>query len=278
MRVEFWGVRGSIAVSGARFARTGGNTTCVEVEHEGHRLILDGGTGLRALGEHWGFRPLKATVLFTHLHWDHIQGVPFFTPAFHPDSELVFAAADRGEHRVRETLAAQMRPPQFPIGLEALVGAKRFVDLDLRSSPLASVFEVGPFRVTPCEQDHPDGVVVYRVEAGGKSLVFATDTEHGGVRIDRALVDLSHGCDLLVHDAQYTAAEYRGEAGPPRRGWGHSMWTEAVEVARRAAVGRLALFHHDPSRGDDAVDAIEAEARELLPATFAAREGMAVTL
>ncbi len=278
MQVEFWGVRGSIAVSGARFARTGGNTTCVEVEHEGHRLILDGGTGLRALGERWGFRPLSATVLFTHLHWDHIQGVPFFTPAFHPDSDLTFAAADRSGQGIREALGLQMRPPQFPIGLEALVGAKRFVDLDLRSSPVSAAFEIGPFRVTPLEQDHPDGVVVYRVEAGGRSLVFATDTEHGGVRIDRALVDLAEGCDLLVHDAQYTTPEYRGEGGPPRRGWGHSTWGEAVQVARRADARRLALFHHDPTRGDDAVDAIEAEARALYTPTFAAREGMAVAL
>lgn len=274
MKVEFWGVRGSIAVSGERFARTGGNTTCVEVEHDGHRLILDGGTGLRALGERWGFRPLTATVLFSHLHWDHIQGVPFFTPAFHPDSDLTFVGAGG----VREALAVQMRPPQFPIGLEALVGARRFVDLDLRSSPVASAFEIGPFRITPCEQDHPDGVVVYRIEAGGRSLVFATDTEHGGHRIDRALVDLSEGCDLLIHDAQYTDAEYRGEAGPARRGWGHSTWGEAVEVARRAAARRLALFHHDPSRSDDAVDAIEADARARLPAAFAAREGGAVAL
>jgi phosphoribosyl 1,2-cyclic phosphodiesterase len=273
MEVRFWGVRGSIAVSGPRYTRTGGNTTCVEVVHEGERLILDGGTGLRALGEAIGFAPVRATLLFSHLHWDHIQGVPFFTPAFHPASELTFAGVARESGTLREALALQMRPPQFPVGLDALRGARRFVDLTTRE-PL----EIGPFRVRPLEQHHPDGVVAYRVEAGGRSLVFATDTEHGGGALDPGLVDLAEGADLLVHDAQYTPDEYEGRGGPPRRGWGHSMWTEAVDVARRAVVGRLALFHHDPGRDDDAVAVIEAEARRAFTGAFAAREGLAVAL
>lgn len=272
MKVTFWGVRGSIAVSGERFARTGGNTTCVEVEHEGHRLLLDGGTGLRAMGAQWGWRPMKASLLFTHLHWDHIQGVPFFTPAFHPDSDLTFIGADRDSGGIRSALGLQMQPPQFPIGLDALVGARRFID-QRPDRP----FDVGPFKVTPCEQDHPDGVVVYRIEAGGRVVVFATDIEHGGT-IDAQLVEQSRGADLLIHDAQYTAPEYQGVGGPPRRGWGHSTWNEACEVARRAEVGRLALFHHDPMRGDDAVDGIEARARCLFPSTLAAREGLEVAL
>ena len=272
MKVTFWGVRGSIAVSGPRFAATGGNTTCLCVEHEGERLVLDGGTGLRALGESLGFHPLRATLLFTHLHWDHIQGVPFFAPAFHPDSDLTFMGVRRDTGGLRDALALQMRPPQFPVGLCALVGARRFVDV----AP-AEPFEVGPFRVTPCEQDHPDGVVSYRVEAGGRSLVFATDTEHGGV-LDRRLITLSEGVDLLVHDAQYTPDEYQGRAGPPRRGWGHSTWAEAAGVARAAHVGRLALFHHDPGRDDDGVAALEARAQTVFEPTFAAREGATVAL
>ena len=272
MKVTFWGVRGSIAVSGSRFAATGGNTTCVQVEHEGERLVLDGGTGLRALGEQWGCRPLRATVLFTHLHWDHIQGVPFFGPAFHPDSALTFAASTRRAGALREALAFQMRPPQFPVTLDALVGARDFLD-----APIDQPFEVGPFRITPCEQDHPDGVVAYRIEAGGRALVFATDIEHRG-GIDGQLVSLSEGADLLVHDAQYTPAEYRGDVGPPRVGWGHSTWDTAVAVAQRAGAARLALFHHDPGHGDDAVAAIEHAASLALPGTFAAREGVSVAL
>jgi phosphoribosyl 1,2-cyclic phosphodiesterase len=272
MEIRFWGVRGSIAVSGARYARTGGNTTCVEVVHEGERLILDGGTGLRGLGEALGFAPVRATLLFSHLHWDHIQGVPFFTPAFHPDSDLTFAGIARETGGLRDALALQMRPPQFPVGLDMLRGARRFVDL-----PGHDVHELGPFRVTPLEQNHPDGVVAYRVEAGGRALVFATDTEHGGTP-DGRLVALSEGADLLVHDAQYTPDEYEGRAGPPRRGWGHSMWTEAVEVAVRASARRVALFHHDPARDDDAVAVIEADARRRFSGAFAAREGLAVAL
>lgn len=277
MEVRFWGVRGSVAVSGSRFAQTGGNTTCVEVLHAGHRLILDGGTGLRALGESLGFRPVKATLLFSHLHWDHIQGVPFFGPALHPDSALVFMGPRRPTGCLRAALALQMRPPQFPIGLERLVGARGFIDFEL-----GRPFEVGPFRVTPQDACHPDGVVAYRIEAGGRSLVFATDTELSGPEAATPLATLrrlAEGADLLVQDAQYTRAEYAGEVGgPPRRGWGHSAWEDAVELAATAGVGRLALFHHDPSRCDDGVAAIERAAQARFAPTFAAREGQAVAL
>lgn len=268
MEIRFWGVRGSIAVSGARYAQTGGNTTCLELRHEGERLILDGGTGLRALGETLGFRPLTATLLFTHLHWDHIQGVPFFTPAFHPESRLTFAGVPRATGTLKEALALQMRPPTFPVTLEKLVGARHFVDV-----PRVEGFELGPFRVTPLEQDHPDGVVAYRIEAGGRSVVFATDCEHRGEDSLRSMARLARGADVLVHDAQYTVAEYRGLAGGAKIGWGHSTVDDAVAVARLADCGRLVLTHHDPARDDAGVAALEAAAQLELPGTVAAREG-----
>lgn len=271
MKVRFWGVRGSIAVSGPDTMRTGGNTSCVEVQHAGERLILDGGTGLRALGDSIGFRPIRAHLLFSHVHWDHIQGVPFFTPAFHPDAELTFVGASRESGGLRDALARQMKPPQFPIGLDAL--SAQISWMDLKAEPI----ELGPFRVTPVDLQHPDGILAFRIEAGGSSMVYATDVEHGA-RIDKRLVMLSEGADLLVHDAQYTHAEYLGEGGPPRRGWGHSTWEQAVDVARQAEVGRLALFHHDPRRSDDDVAVIEAQARTRRAHTFAAREGAMVAL
>lgn len=262
MKVRFWGVRGSIAVSGPGFVRTGGNTSCVEVCADGHRLILDGGTGLRALGETLGFTPGDTTVLFSHVHWDHIQGVPFFVPAYHPDARLLLAGAG-----VRAALAAQMTAPSFPVGLGALRAALEF--RELRSG---EALEIGPFRVRPVDLEHPNGVLAYRVEAGGRSLVYATDTEHGAA-VDPRLVTLAEGADLLIHDAQYTDEEY-----PRHRGWGHSTWAQAVAAARLAGVGRLALFHHDPRRDDDAIAVMEDRARARLPGAFAAREGAEITL
>ena len=272
MEIRFWGVRGSIAVSGEQYIHTGGNTSCVEITHEQERLVLDGGTGLRALGDALGFGPQRVTVVFSHVHWDHIQGVPFFAPAFHPGSELTLVGADRPSGSIRDALARQMRPPQWPIGLDAFQAR-----LDFRTARSGQPFEVGPFRLTPIELDHPDGVLAWRIEAGGKSVVYATDIEHAGT-LDRRLVRAAAGTDLLVHDAQYTEPEYRGERGPSRRGWGHSTWTEAVRVAQAAEAGRLALFHHDPSRPDSGVGTIERAAQLRFPTAFAAREGAAVAL
>lgn len=272
MDVRFWGVRGSIAVSGARYNDTGGNTPCVELVCDGERLVLDGGTGLRGLGEHLGWRPQRLRLLFSHVHWDHIQGVPFFSPAFHPDAELEILGAKRPSGTLRDALARQMKPPQFPITLDMLRARLRWTDLCDREP-----YETGPFRILPLELNHPDGVFAYRIEAGGRSLVYATDHEHGA-GLTRSLVDLAEGVDLLVHDAQYTDAEYRGEAGPSHVGWGHSTWEQAVETAKQANVGRLALFHHDPGRDDRGVTRIETVARQHLACAFAAREGDRVAL
>ena len=272
MNVRFHGVRGSIPVSGAQFARTGGNTTCVVLESQGERLILDGGTGLAALGQELGCTAVDTTVLFTHVHWDHIQGVPFFAPLFHPGSKVRFGGARTEWGNIEDSLRAQMRPPQFPVGVDAFAAALTFTDID-PGHPL----EIGPFRVSASEMTHPNGVLVYRVEADGRTVVFATDVEHGD-QLDRRLIDFAEGADLLIHDAQYTRAEYRGEAGPSRRGWGHSSWEDAVEVSGHGGVDRLALFHHDPNRDDAGVSRIEAIAQQHFARAFAAREREVVVL
>lgn len=272
MHIRFWGVRGSIPVSGPGYVRTGGNTTSVEFESEGQRLVIDGGTGLRALGDALGPDPVALTLLFTHTHWDHIQGVPFFSPFYNPASQVTLAGPRSSAGDLRSVLSAQMRPPTFPITLNDMRAELRFQDVEA-----GTPFEVGPFRVTACALCHPDGVFAYRISAAGRTVVFATDLEHGGV-VDDRLVRFARGADLLIHDAQYTPEEYRGEGGPSRRGWGHATWCEAVEAAERAEVGRLALFHHDPRRLDEGVDALEALALARFPATFAAREGVPVTI
>ncbi len=275
MKLTFWGVRGSIATGGPAFAGFGGNTTCLELEAAGERLIFDAGTGIRALGDHLGReaggRPVRAALFFTHLHWDHIQGFPFFAPAFSPETELsLFGPTDEtGTHTVETALTEQMQGPNFPVPLAAMRSARRFTTICSGDG-----HELGPFTVRTRALQHPQGVLGYRVEAGGRSLCFATDTEHpSDGSVDEALLDLAQDVDLLIYDAQYTPEEYDGRAGPPRRGWGHSTYEAAIRTARAAGAKRLALFHHDPTHDDRFVANIEARAQAKFPSSFAAREG-----
>jgi phosphoribosyl 1,2-cyclic phosphodiesterase len=271
MIVRCWGVRGSLPVSGPQFIMTGGNTTCFEVTFEGSRIILDGGTGIQALGAELG-SPCDATLLFTHVHWDHIQGVPFFGPLHHPESRILLAGRRNAFGGLRDALAAQMKPPSFPVGLDIFQADMTFRDVN-PDEP----FEIGPFRITGSEMSHPDGILVYRIEAGGKSLVFATDVEHGS-SLDPRLVHFAKGADLLLHDAQYSEDEYFGRSGPSRVGWGHATWNQAVQTGIDAGVGRLGLIHHDPMRTDDQVLDIEAWAKERLAQSFVAREGLTISV
>ena len=273
MQVTFHGVRGSIATSGPRFAGIGGNTTCIEVRHGAERLILDAGTGLRGLGDQLlgearaRGRPVKVTLLFSHLHWDHIQGFPFFAPAFVPGTELTLLGPteEGGAATLEDALAQQMTPPCFPVPLAAMAADKRFGTL-----VPGQTLEIGPFTVHARRRHHPQGVLGYRIEAGGKAVCFATD------ELDPELLALAAGADLLIHDAQYTDAQYAGADGPCRKGWGHSTYGTACTVAEAAGARRLALFHHDPGHDDRQVEAIEADARSRFMAAFAAREGVTI--
>jgi len=279
MKVTFWGVRGSIATSGPRFCGIGGNTTCIEVTHRGERLILDAGTGLRGLGDQLlqqaqaTGESVKANLLFTHLHWDHIQGFPFFSPAFMPATELsIFGAGLDGNDTIQAALSAQMSPPSFPVPLSAMASQRKFETL----RPGQTV-QIGPFEVTARQLCHPQGVLGYRIEAGGKAVCFATDTEQPmAAEIDPELLALAQGADLLIHDAQYTEAQYRGEAGPKREGWGHSTYVSACRVAEVAGARRLALFHHDPAHDDAMVEGIERDAQAHFGGAFAARENRSI--
>jgi phosphoribosyl 1,2-cyclic phosphodiesterase len=275
IRLRFWGVRGSCPAPGPATAAVGGNTSCVEVRAGGELLILDGGTGLRALGDLLLAQggAIEASILFSHVHWDHIQGIPFFAPIFRPDTRLSLHGAP--EHMsLEDVMHKQMGGPNFPVPLDR-------VPAQLSFDPITTggATGIGPFRVIAAPLNHPNGVLGYRIEIGGRSIVYATDTEHltGGM-IDDRLVRLARGADVLIYDAQYTPSEYAGEVGPSRVGWGHSTWVEGVRVARAAGVGQLVLFHHDPAHDDAAVAAIEARAAEELPGTVAAREGLTIDL
>jgi phosphoribosyl 1,2-cyclic phosphodiesterase len=271
MRIKFWGVRGSIASPGPDTAGVGGNTSCIEVCCGPTRIILDAGTGIRRLGEELVAQgPVDATILLSHLHWDHIQGLPFFVPAYLPSTRLEIVGSGGGGTSLGAVLAGQMTAPVFPVRLDELGAALRF--REVRSG---DCFRVGEAEVRAARLNHPGGVLAYRIEHEGRSVVYATDTEHYAC-VDPALRALADGADVLIYDAQYTPEEYRGDTGRSRVGWGHSTYVAGAELARAAGVGRYVLFHHDPQRTDPAVEDLERAAQALFGDAVAAREGMEI--
>jgi phosphoribosyl 1,2-cyclic phosphodiesterase len=261
--VTFFGVRGSIPTPGSTTVRVGGNTACVAVRFGDQLIVLDGGSGLRQLGASTS-APLEATLLFGHLHWDHIQGVPFFGPLFHPQTRLTLV----GPEGLREALAAQMSGPSFPVRLDQVPAQLRFETL----APGAR-FGVGDVQVATAPLRHPGGGLAYRLERAGVAVAYVCDTEAPEHGPDAAHVALADGADLLVHDAQYLPEEY-----PAKVGWGHSTFATAAALARAAGARRLVLTHHDPTRDDLAVARLERRARRFFPETLAAREGLSLTV
>jgi phosphoribosyl 1,2-cyclic phosphodiesterase len=276
--VRFWGVRGSIPTPGPSTVEIGGNTSCVEVRAGGRLLIFDGGTGLRGLGNSLlKSMPVEAYVFFSHVHWDHIQGFPFFTPAFVRGNVFHLHGGHRVAGTLESALAGQMENPSFPVHLSEMGAKMHFHDLyegQVVEIPAASGDD--PVRVSNARGNHPDGVYAYRIDHRGKSVMYATDTEHYSV-IDPRLKKLATGCDLLIYDSQYTPEEYSGEAGGvPKLGWGHSTFVEAVKLAQAAGVKQLVLYHHDPSQDDAAVREKERRAKEIFPNCQAAYEGLQI--
>jgi len=295
-RIRFWGVRGSYPVPGSCTLEYGGNTACVEVEAGGHTLILDAGTGIIGLGKDLAGREaaVVATVLFSHTHHDHIQGFPFFDPAYNGTTVLYMFGPRAFNLDIEEALARAMLAPAFPVALS-----------DLRSLHLITNF-VDESEVIVLEEDrepeirnvhrktrvpspeavqihllrgyaHPNaGVNIYRIDWRGRTVIYATDTESyiGG---DARLIAFARDADVLIHDAQYTEDEYVA-ASNPKQGWGHSTPSMAIAVARAAAVKKLVLFHHDPSHSDEQLAEIERKCRREFPESVVAREGLVLEL
>jgi phosphoribosyl 1,2-cyclic phosphodiesterase len=274
-RVRFWGVRGSIPVPGPDTVEIGGNTSCVEIRAGDARIIFDGGTGLRLLGNSWlKDMPLTAHLFFSHVHWDHIQGFPFFAPAFVPGNTVHMYGAANVTGTVETALAGQMETPNFPVHLSALPAELKFHDLHE-----GEVVEVADgVRVTNAAGNHPGGVYAYRVDYRNRSVVYATDTEHYSIP-DPKLVALAKGADVLIYDTMYTPEEYAGETGGvPKTGWGHSHFEAGVALVKAAGVRRYVLFHHDPAQTDAMVREKERRARELFPDALCAYEGLSLDL
>ena len=273
--VRFWGVRGSIPTPGPETVGVGGNTSCLEVRCGDRLVIFDGGTGLRALGTLLMKNlPVKASMFFSHVHWDHIQGFPFFVPAFVPGNRFDIYGGKNLSSTLAETLHGQMNFPNFPVTLDQMAATMVFHQFEDGQH-----VELGDdLKVKGLLLNHPGGSYGYRMEYNGKVLVYCTDTEHRE-NPDAHVLELAHNADLLIYDAQYTPEEYAGqEDGIPKKGWGHSTFVEAAKLAELAGASRVILFHHDPTQDDDAVAEKERRCRELFPKSDAAREGTVIEL
>lgn len=293
--VKFWGVRGSYPTPGSDTVQFGGNTACVEVRAGEYTIILDAGTGIIPLGRDLLKRaceqgkPLRAVILFSHLHHDHTQGFPYFRPAYSPTAHLRLFGPGASEAALEELLAHNQMPPAFPVSLREMNAAKEIrclSDIDVLlldeegihvEKPGATSSEGVTIRLMR-SYAHPGGCYIYRIEWQGRSLVYATDTE-GYVGTDRRLAAFARGADLLIHDAQYAESHYRGLDGrPATQGFGHSTPQMAAELAIAAQARQLALFHHDPTYTDEMVLEQEKQAQVLFPSALAAREGMEISL
>ena len=287
--VKFWGVRGSIPTPGQSTVFFGGNTACVELRVDGELIILDAGSGIRPLGQalakEFGVRPMNLTVLITHTHWDHIQGFPFFLPAYHARNQVRILGYEGARDGLAATLAGQMESPYFPIALKHMPG--NIVIEELKDM----VFQVGPARVEACFSNHPGMCVGYRLSTASGSVVYLPDNEslnaesaaaHGGElprTLEENLAAFVKNADVLITDAQYTVEEYRRHVG-----WGHGCVDDVVRFAIAGGVKRLFLFHHDPEHDDRAISSMLMHAREMATAAGsgirieAAREGEQFTL
>ncbi len=258
MRVKFWGTRGSIACPSPDHVRYGGNTSCVEIDLGAHVLILDAGTGIRQLGADVLKRGLNsAHILLTHTHWDHINGFPFFAPAYIPSGDYhVLAGHLRDMGGIQHVFARQMADPTFPVPLDAMQSKPKFEDFQAGDS-LDIYRDVA---VRTCPLNHPSGATAYRIDCAGRSVCYVTDTEHVPGQHDQNILGLIEGADLVIYDCTYTEDEF-----PSKIGWGHSTWNEGMALCRTAGARKLGIFHHDPSHDDAFMDRIAAEAQLAWP-------------
>ncbi|MDR0905660.1 MAG: MBL fold metallo-hydrolase [Oscillospiraceae bacterium] len=259
--LRVFGSRGSTPVHGSDFTRYGGATSCIAVNIGGESVILDAGSGLTGAAK-WVPKSGEFSILISHPHIDHIIGLTSFAPLHNPDNSVRIFAAEHGGLGAQEQVERLMSAPLWPLGTEVFSDSTQFCDIDSDGT-----FQIGAVRVDTIEGNHPGGCTVYKLTHGEHSIVYCTDFEHDKHHSER-LASFAADCELLIYDAQFSDAEYE-----TKQGWGHSTREEAVRLARRCGVRKLLLFHHSPSRTDDALDAAEALTRLDFPdSSFAKRE------
>jgi len=274
MKITFYGTRGSTPTPDPDFLQFGGNTSCILLTFDSGRIaILDAGTGIRKLGDdliaasHEQYDNIF--IGLSHTHWDHIQGFPFFEPAYDPKRRITIAICgkDRGAKDLESIFSTQMQLDFFPVPLDQM-GAT----LNFWQPQTINYTTSDGVKIVASRHSHPGFAYGYRIEDGGKTLVYCTDVEHID-GIDPNVVALSKNADLLIHDAHYTPEELK-----TRKGWGHSSWEQAIEVAKRAGVKKLALFHHAPEHTDEFLLHLEIKCKKRFPDAFLAREGLEIKL
>jgi phosphoribosyl 1,2-cyclic phosphodiesterase len=285
VQLTFWGTRGTIPTPGPQTARYGGNTACLEVtDGSGNMVILDAGTGIRGLGKQLAGanskKGIRADLIISHAHWDHIQGLPYFAPLFMKGNVLKVWGPKQGDVEMETILRQMMHPAVFPVPLDALAAT-----IEVQHVHPEEQIATPGFTITAMRVRHPAVTMGYRLERkGGPSIVYVTDDELGpagdykvGPNWRKRFVDFIGDCDLLIHDAMYTPEEIKGHAG-----WGHSTWSETVKLALEAGAKQLALFHHEPEHGDKALDEVVQragdEAGKGKLKVFAATEGASLKL
>lgn len=269
LAIRFWGVRGTVPCPGEATVRYGGNTACVEMRCGGRRLIFDAGTGLRVLGNQLvkADERIDGHIFLTHTHMDHIQGLPFFRPAYAGQNRLRFwnGHLRRQQRNLQEVLYTMMQRPFFPVPLDIMHACIAFNDFDA-----GETLELdGGIRLRTASLNHPGGATGYRVEFAGRAVCYVTDTEHREGELDATVLALIADADAVIYDSTYTDAEY-----PRYRGWGHSTWQEGVRLCRASGARRLLTFHHDPDHDDTVLDGIGEALDAALPGSLVAREGM----
>ena len=287
--LKFWGVRGSIPTPGPTTVRYGGNTSCSELSHNDKLFILDAGSGLRVLGNELLKRsmPLNASIFISHMHWDHIQGIPFFTPAFIPNNNFTFYGSEAAEKDLFTIIADQMDPTYFPIEMKEMGSNMNFKPLYEDS------YEIDGVEVETIYVNHPGNALGYKFHLNNKTLVYISDNEPfpksvAGEKSDQVLlgedsnqklIDFINNVDVLVHDAQYTLDEYEKKVT-----WGHSPIEYTVDIAIKADIKKLVLFHHDPMHDDDMIDEMLKHAQEYAKNAgskikiLAASEGLTINI
>lgn len=285
LTVRFWGTRGSIATPGEATVKYGGNTACTEVRCGEQLLILDAGTGIRGLGvsllREFQQRPIKGHIFIGHTHWDHIQGFPFFAPAFNPSNEFSIYSLHGAEKPLKKVFVGQMDSDYFPVPLSDMKAHLEFCELE-------SEVDLGETKVSYVFLNHPGLAVGFRISFAGRSVVYLSDHENYGRLtpgapssnpMDLDIARFAEGADLLISEAQYTEEEY-----PQKKGWGHSTFLDALERAAQAKVKRLAIIHHDPSHDDAFMDGILEFCQKTIAdrnypfSCFLAQEGTSVEL